>query len=119
MGELARKANGLPCVWWTSTVYKWVKKSKTSMEVRSALYIAFPFRPSSSRVKSFNWGRASRAGGLLRADLPIGHITPIPNRVFAPTALSFLLVIPPTPPMGRALLLTSALRTRAHFDPRQ
>ena len=54
---------------------------------------------------------------LLRADLPNGRTTPIPLPGIRANHLLFLLAIPPPPPMGRALLLTCALRERAHFDP--
>ena len=43
------------------------------MNVRAVWPLHAPFRPSSSRVKVFNGDRASRADGLLLADLPNGH----------------------------------------------
>ena len=54
------------------------KKRNGYMEVRAVWHFYAPFRPSSSWVKCFNWGRASRADGLLLADMPNGHTTYTP-----------------------------------------
>ena len=73
---------------------RWEKKRGVSMNVRAVWPFYTPFRPSSSRVKSFNWDRASRVDDLLWADLPNDHTTPPPSGARA-SHLPFLLVIQP------------------------
>ena len=75
---------------------RWEKKINIPVKVRGVWTFYAPLRPSNSRVKGFNGGRASRAGGLFWANLPNGHTTPTPHRVPAPaTSPSFLLFRPP------------------------
>ena len=86
-------------------------------------FSAFCMPPSGQAAlgsNAFNGGRASRADGLLLADLPNGHNSHTPTG--SPRQPPACPPCPPPlthPPMGRALLLTYALRSRerAHSDP--
>ena len=92
---------------------RWEKKGNILMAVGASWPIAFSFWPSSSWVKMFNGGRASRVDGLILADLPNGHTTHNPHRAPAPAAPACTpRHFDPTPAVARALLLTCALHTR-------